>query len=52
MSKSLRPGPYYERLGFGDLKSEEETPSLRAIGERERISGLTAWPRATMRPHV
>lgn len=42
-------GPYYERLGFGYLAPEDETPGLRAIRERERRAGLDAWPRACMR---
>ena len=42
-------GPYYERLGFSYLATEEETPGLRAIREDERASGLDAWPRACMR---
>jgi GNAT superfamily N-acetyltransferase len=41
-------GPYYERLGFRYLTPEEETEGLRAIRERERRSGLDAWPRACM----
>lgn len=42
-------GPYYERLGFHYLTSEEETHGLRSIRDRERQSGLDAWPRACMR---
>lgn len=42
-------GPYYERLGFHYLTSDEETPALRSIRERERESGLDTWPRACMR---
>jgi GNAT superfamily N-acetyltransferase len=41
-------GPYYERLGFRYLSPDEETPGLRAIRDRERASGLDAWPRACM----
>jgi GNAT superfamily N-acetyltransferase len=41
-------GPYYERLGFHYLTAEEETDGLRSIRERERRSGLDAWPRACM----
>jgi GNAT superfamily N-acetyltransferase len=41
-------GPYYERLGFRYLSADEETPRLRAVRERERASGLDAWPRACM----
>ena len=42
-------GPYYERLGFHYLASDEETQGLRAIRDHERQSGLDAWPRACMR---
>ncbi len=42
-------GLYYVRLGFQYLTPEEETPELRAIRDRERASGLDAWPRACMR---
>ncbi|MFL5913300.1 MAG: GNAT family N-acetyltransferase [Gaiellaceae bacterium] len=42
-------GPYYERIGFRYLATEEETPGLRAIRCDERASGLDAWPRACMR---
>jgi hypothetical protein len=45
-------GPYYERLGFRYLTPDEETPGLRAIRDRERRSGLDAWPRACMRRTV
>ncbi len=41
-------GPYYERLGFRYLASQEETPGLRTIRDHERASGLDAWPRACM----
>jgi GNAT superfamily N-acetyltransferase len=41
-------GPYYERLGFSYLGPDVETPGLRALRERERASGLDAWPRACM----
>lgn len=41
-------GPYYERLGFRYLTTDEETPGLRAIRDRERAAGLDAWPRACM----
>jgi GNAT superfamily N-acetyltransferase len=41
-------GPYYERLGFRYLTTDEETAGLRSIRERERRSGLDAWPRACM----
>lgn len=42
-------GPYYERLGFRYLATDEETPGLRSIRTHERQSGLDAWPRASMR---
>jgi len=42
-------GLYYVRLGFQYLTPEEETPELRALRDRERASGLDAWPRACMR---
>ena len=42
-------GPYYERLGFRYLASDEETSGLRAIRDDERASGLDVWPRACMR---
>jgi len=42
-------GPYYERLGFAYLTSEQETPGLRAIREQERRRGLDKWPRGCMR---
>ncbi|HEY2778692.1 MAG TPA: GNAT family N-acetyltransferase [Gaiellaceae bacterium] len=42
-------GAYYECLGFRYLSLDEETPGLRAIRDRERTSGLDAWPRACMR---
>jgi GNAT superfamily N-acetyltransferase len=42
-------GPYYERLGFSYLATEEETPGLRAVRKREQAGGLDAWPRACMR---
>ncbi len=45
-------GPYYERLGFSYLPAGEETAGLRAIRERERASGLDAWPRACMRREI
>jgi GNAT superfamily N-acetyltransferase len=45
-------GPYYERLGFHYLASDEETPGLRSIRDHERRSGLDAWPRACMRRKV
>ena len=41
-------GPYYERLGFRVMGPDEETEGLRAIRERERRSGLDAWPRVCM----
>ena len=41
--------PYYERLGFRRLTTDEETPGLRAIRERERALGLEVWPRTGMR---
>jgi GNAT superfamily N-acetyltransferase len=41
-------GPYYERLGFRVMRPHEETEWLRAIRERERRSGLDAWPRVCM----
>jgi GNAT superfamily N-acetyltransferase len=41
-------GPYYERLGFRYISREEESPGLRALRDRERASGLDAWPRACM----
>jgi hypothetical protein len=42
-------GPYYERLGFRYLTTDEETPGLRGIRARERALGLEAWPRVSMR---
>jgi GNAT superfamily N-acetyltransferase len=42
-------GPYYERLGFAYLTSEQVTPELRSIREHERQRGLDQWPRACMR---
>lgn len=45
-------GPYYERLGFRYLTTEEETLGLRAIRDHERASGLDAWPRACMRLRI
>ena len=42
-------GPYYERLGFRYLTTDEETPGLRAIRARERALGLEVWPRVSMR---
>ena len=42
-------GPYYERLGFRYLTTEEETPGLRAIRARERALGLEVRPRVSMR---
>jgi GNAT superfamily N-acetyltransferase len=42
-------GPYYERLGFRYLTTDEETPGLRAIRARERALGLEVWPRTSMR---
>jgi GNAT superfamily N-acetyltransferase len=41
-------GPYYERLGFRYLATDQETPGLRAIRDHERSMGLDAWPRACM----
>jgi GNAT superfamily N-acetyltransferase len=41
-------GPYYERLGFRYLATDEETPGLRALRDHERALGLDAWPRACM----
>jgi ribosomal protein S18 acetylase RimI-like enzyme len=41
--------PYYERLGFRRLTTDEETPGLRAIREHERAIGLEVWPRTGMR---
>lgn len=41
--------PYYARLGFDVVPDEELTDGLRQIRERERESGLDAWPRVTMR---
>lgn len=41
-------GPYYERLGFRYLATDDETPGLRVIRDHERASGLDAWPRACM----
>jgi GNAT superfamily N-acetyltransferase len=42
-------GPYYERLGFRYLTTDEETPGLRTIRARERALGLEVWPRTSMR---
>lgn len=42
-------GPYYRRLGFHYLAADEETHGLRSIRDRERLAGLDAWPRASMR---
>jgi ribosomal protein S18 acetylase RimI-like enzyme len=42
-------GPYYERLGFRYLRTDEETPGLRAIRARERALGLEVWPRTGMK---
>jgi ribosomal protein S18 acetylase RimI-like enzyme len=44
--------PYYERLGFCYVASEDETPELQAIRLRERAQGLDAWPRACMRRNL
>ena len=45
-------GPYYERLGFRYLTTDEETPGLRAIREHERALGLEVWPRTSMRRNL
>ena len=42
-------GPYYERLGFRYLTTDEETPGLRAIREHERALGLEVSARVSMR---
>ena len=42
-------GPYYERLGFRYLTTDDETPGLRTIREHERALGLEVWPRTSMR---
>ncbi|HEY3503463.1 MAG TPA: GNAT family N-acetyltransferase [Actinocatenispora sp.] len=42
-------GPYYRRLGFRELRPEEETPGLRRIRRREAEHGLDRWPRVCMR---
>jgi predicted N-acetyltransferase YhbS len=41
--------PYYERLGFRRLRTEEVTPGLRAIRRDEAAAGLDRWPRVCMR---
>ena len=45
-------GPYYERLGFRYIATAQEPPGLREIRDRERESGLDAWPRACMIRHI
>ncbi|MEU2043215.1 GNAT family N-acetyltransferase [Nocardia niwae] len=45
-------GPYYERLGFRYLSSDEETPGLIALRAAERAHGLDRWPRACMRAEL
>jgi GNAT superfamily N-acetyltransferase len=45
-------GPYYERLGFRYLSTDDQTPGLRAIRDREAGVGLDAWPRGCMRLRV
>ena len=42
-------GPYYERLGFRHLASDDEGPELRRVRDHERAHGLDAWPRGSMR---
>ena len=41
--------PYYERLGFRPLTTDEETTGLRAVRDHERALGLEVWPRVSMR---
>ena len=41
--------PYYERLGFRSLATDDETPGLRAIRDHESDLGLDVWPRTSMR---
>ncbi|MFE7744654.1 GNAT family N-acetyltransferase [Nocardia sp. NPDC057455] len=45
-------GPYYERLGFRYLSSDEETPGLIAVRAAEQAHGLDRWPRACMRAEL
>lgn len=42
-------GPYYERLGFRHLAPDDEGPGLRRVRDHERVHGLDAWPRGSMR---
>ncbi|MFH5879600.1 GNAT family N-acetyltransferase [Arthrobacter sp. NA-172] len=44
--------PYYRRLGFEELDSNELDDGLRAILECEALVGLTRWPRIAMRRRV
>jgi GNAT superfamily N-acetyltransferase len=42
-------GPFYRKHGFRDLRSEEWTPGMRAIREREARHGLSVEARVFMR---
>jgi GNAT superfamily N-acetyltransferase len=41
--------PYYARLGFRTLSSDETGPGLREVRRREAAHGLDRWPRVCMR---
>ena len=41
--------PYYARLGFTILATDQLTPGLRRIRDHEVARGLDAWPRVAMR---
>jgi len=40
--------PYYTRLGFAVVPTDEQSPQLRAIRSAEVERGLDAWPRVAM----
>ncbi|HTW21481.1 MAG TPA: GNAT family N-acetyltransferase [Mycobacteriales bacterium] len=42
-------GPYYTRLGFMEIGTDELTPGLVEIRRHEAELGLDAWPRVCMR---
>ncbi|WP_207390435.1 GNAT family N-acetyltransferase [Rhodococcus sp. ABRD24] len=45
-------GPYYTRIGFEILATEDLGPGLRAVRDHEATRGLDRWPRVAMTRHV
>jgi GNAT superfamily N-acetyltransferase len=45
-------GPYYRRLGFLELRPDQQGPALKRIRAHEAALGLDRWPRMAMRREI